>query len=248
MPISVLRAVRAQPRGDERPPVAALGAVARVAEARHELVKHGADRRQGAARLVLAERQRVPRQRGHDDGEGVRGVAAVRRRVGQQRNQLQEFEHRPGPAVRQQQRLRVRAAALDVQEVHVDAVDARHELRPRVERGLGPAPVVGVRPVVDQLAHETDRRAVGPRRLGRLVRPAHAREARREIGDRGRVDGKAEWAGSRRQRLASWSSPGQSDRLWHIGTPGRHRSPRLEAVQRAPCARLHIRAARRTRF
>ena len=89
----VLRAIRPQPGGDERAPVAALGAVARVAESHHELVEHRTNRRQRAALLIRAERQRVPGQRGHDDRERVGGVAAVRGRIGQQRDQLEELEH-----------------------------------------------------------------------------------------------------------------------------------------------------------
>ena len=56
--------------------------------------------------LAGLEREAEAGQRRRDDGEGVGRVAAEAGRVGEARDELQELEHRAGPAVRQQQRAR----------------------------------------------------------------------------------------------------------------------------------------------
>ena len=182
----VIGAIRAQPRSDERTPVAALRTVARVAQALvHQGVEDRADLGQGLAWLVRLERQRVARQRWDDDGESIGR---------QQRDQLHELEHRAGPTVREQQRLGFRAGAAHMQEVDVDAVDARLELRPGIERRFGGTPVEAVAPVVHQLAHEGQRGAVGPGCGGRLVGPQRAVQARVQVVDRRLRHGKLERA------------------------------------------------------
>jgi hypothetical protein len=184
----VRRAMRAQPRGDERAPVAALRGVTVVAQAEHERVEHRSDVRQRAAALIGREGKRVARQRRCHDRERVGRIAAVRGGIGEQRDQLHELEHGAGPAVREQQRRRLRAAAFDMDVVDVDALDPRLELRQRVERALRRAPVVVVTPVRDELAHEVDRRPKGPRRYRRLVREAHAGEPVAQVAQRGVTD------------------------------------------------------------
>jgi hypothetical protein len=53
----------------------------------------------------------------------------VRGRIGERPDRPDEIEHRSGPAVRHDQRQRVRVLGLDVNEVNVEAVDPGHELR-----------------------------------------------------------------------------------------------------------------------
>jgi hypothetical protein len=71
-----------------------------------------------------------------------------------------------------------------VQEVHVDAVERRLELRKGVEPGLLGAPVEARPPVLDEFAQVADVGAVGPCLTRRLVGEAGARETLAQIGDR----------------------------------------------------------------
>jgi hypothetical protein len=87
-----------------------------------------------------------PRQRRHHHGERVRGIAAVRSRVGQQRDQVQVLTERAGPAVGQQQRQRVRAPSGRVYQVDPLAVHGDFAVgqlvQPGLERGhVEPLPV-----------------------------------------------------------------------------------------------------------
>ena len=63
-------------------------------------------------------------------------LAAVRRGIGQRPDDLQLLDDRAGPAVRDDQRQRVRVLRADVDEVDVEPVDLGDELR----QGVEPAP------------------------------------------------------------------------------------------------------------
>src|SRR5579864_6086162 len=69
------------------------------------------------------------------------------------RQQVQKFDERPGPAVRDDERVGAWPDAMAMHEVHVQPADPRHELRLAVQPSLGGAPVVTRRPVVGQLAN-----------------------------------------------------------------------------------------------
>jgi hypothetical protein len=175
----------AEARRDERAPVAALRGKALVPEDGHQVGQALDDRLQREARLTRRERQAIAGQRGRHDRERIGRITAEARRIGQARDQLEEFEHRARPAVRQQEWHGIGSFARDVQEVHVDAVQRRLVLGEGVEPRLLCAPVEVPLPVVDQLLHVPDVAAVGPRRPRRLVRETGAREALAQIGDRG---------------------------------------------------------------
>ena len=68
-------------------------------------------------------------------------------------------------------------------EVEVFAVDLGLELRPRVETGLGGAPVEVVLPVRAQLLQVRELGAVVPTRVIELSGPARARQPITEIGE-----------------------------------------------------------------
>src|SRR6266852_925425 len=72
-------------------------------------------------------------------------------------------------------------------EVQVDAVDPGLELRPGVEDGFLPAPVVLVRPVGDQLLEVSEVGAVVPAGAGDLVRPACPLETVLEVQKHGLI-------------------------------------------------------------
>ena len=128
-----------------------------------------------------AYEKRVAGQRGRDDREGVGGIAAEAAGIGQARDQLVELPDRAGPAVREQQRVRIRADAGLVDEVQVDARERDLELLERVELRLLGAPVEAVAPVLDERAQIVQVRAVGPLGAGNLVRPAGAREPAAQV-------------------------------------------------------------------
>jgi hypothetical protein len=81
----------------------------------------------------------------------VCGVAAVSSRVGQLADGLEQLDDRAGPAVRHDQRQRVRVRRLHVDEVDVHPIDFGRELRQRVQLRLGLAPVVVRHPVMGEL-------------------------------------------------------------------------------------------------
>jgi len=92
---------QAEPRGDERAPVAALGGEATVAEhVGHQPGEDVGDARDVEARLIRREREAIAGQRRRDDGERIFRIAAVAPRIGEQREDLVEFPHRSRPAVR----------------------------------------------------------------------------------------------------------------------------------------------------
>ncbi len=152
MPDHVIRVAGADGRGDLGAPVAALGAVAGVAEPAHQLVPGVGDLLGPPARPAGLAAEAVAGQRRADHVESVRGVAAVRRRIGERPDDLAELDDRARPAVRDDQRQRVLAGRADVQEVDVQAVDLGAELREAVQPGLGRPPVVAVQPVLAQFA------------------------------------------------------------------------------------------------
>ena len=79
-----------------------------------------------------------------------------------------------------------------VQEMHVDVVQRRLELRERVQPRLLGAPVETAAPVLDQAAQVIDVRAVFPGLAGRLIGESRARETFAQIGNRRVRDVQAE--------------------------------------------------------
>jgi len=136
-----VRVIAAKVLGDGAAPVAAVRAVARVAQfARHQLIPQIGDAESTAA-IENRIGERISGQARYDDVERVSGIG----RIGQQRNQLREAQERIGKAVREHDRQRLVSLTALVDEVDVHAlqasakmlkvVDARL-LRPPVEAGL----------------------------------------------------------------------------------------------------------------
>jgi hypothetical protein len=82
--------------------------------------------------------------------ERVGRVAAVRARVGQRVDHVEELHERSRPAMHHEQRQRVWLGRADVQEMHPLAPDVGDELRVLVEPGLLSAPVVAGSPVLGE--------------------------------------------------------------------------------------------------
>ena len=120
-----------------------------------------------------------------DDVERVHRVTAVRRGVGEQRDDGLELDERSGPAVRDDERERPRLGRARRGRSGRGAVDLAREVFELVQAGLGLAPVVGVTPVADELAEVPELGAVvplGTRDLLREARPPRGGRA----GPRGR--------------------------------------------------------------
>ena len=115
--------------------------------------------------------------------ECIVGGATVGGRFGQRIDHLEQLDHRSRPAVRDDQRHRVRVTRLDVDEVDVHAVDLRHELRKGVQLRLRLSPVVVRRPVADELLERRELHALRPIVDELLGGPAGRREAPLEVGE-----------------------------------------------------------------
>ena len=143
---------RPSSRRDQGAAVAAVHAVAVVAEATHQGVEHDRDLRQRPAGLVDRRAETEAGHRGDDDREGVLGAATVRDRVDERADHVEEVDERAGVGVDQQQRRRVGLLGRDVDEVDGLAVDLGQVVRELVHARLLRAPVEGRRPVVDRVA------------------------------------------------------------------------------------------------
>ena len=148
----------------------------------HQLGDAIGDLLDAKARLPRLERQAVAGQRWRDDGEGVRGIAAKARGIGEPRDQFQKLEDRARPAVQQQQRAGSRPLAGHVQEMQIDTAERHLELREGVQPRFLGAPVKRAVPIFDELTEVPDIGAIRPRVPWRLVGETGAGRAGR--GDR----------------------------------------------------------------
>ena len=151
--------------GDAGADVASLGDVAVVAETAHQLGPGPCGPAKVPADLDRLAREAVPGQGGQHEVEGILGAAAVRGRVGQRADRVDQLDHRARPAVRHDQRQRVLVRRPDVDEVDVHAVDLGHELRqarsaaPRPARSRTRSPSSGRAPAAVRAGPPADRSA-----------------------------------------------------------------------------------------
>ena len=146
-PRDVARVLAADAGADAGSPVAALRAVAPVAEPGHQLRPGGGDPLDAPTRPRGLPAETVARQRRAHHVERVGRGAAMGDRVGQRPDHLQELHHRARPAVRHDQRQRALMGRAYVDEADRQPVDLGAEVAQCVEPRLGHAPVVAVRPV-----------------------------------------------------------------------------------------------------
>jgi hypothetical protein len=104
-------------------------------------------------------------------------------RIGQRLDDLQLLEHRARPAVRDDYRQGVRVARADADEVNVQPLDHRHELRESVQPRLRLSPVVAGSPVADELLQARQLSALGSIADGLLVRPPRREDAAPEVDE-----------------------------------------------------------------
>ncbi len=169
-------------------PVAALRDVAVVAEPRHELGPRPCDAARVPAALDGGSGEPVAGEARHHHVERVGGIAAVRSRVAERLDHVEELDERTRPPVGEQQRERALDRRRGVEEVHAGAVDLGAEVVERVHARLPGGPVVVLGPVRDQLAQVLELGAVVPARAGDLGREAGRPQARPEVLEDGVVD------------------------------------------------------------
>ena len=104
----------------------------------------------------------VPGNGRQHEVERVLRASAVRGRVGEWADGLEQLDDRTRPAVRHDQRQRVLVRRLHVDEVDVEPVDLGLELRQRVQSRLALAPVVIARPVAGELLHRRQLHTLRP--------------------------------------------------------------------------------------
>ena len=164
--------------GDAGAHVAALGDIPGVAESAHELGPGPCGPAQVPADLDRLARETVARQRGQNEMERILGTAAVRGRVRQGADGVDQLHDGAGPAMGHDQRQRVLVRRPDVDEVDVHPVDLGRELRERVQPRLAGAPVVLGRPVANERLQRRQLHALRPiggelsRRPARRLDPA----------------------------------------------------------------------------
>jgi hypothetical protein len=170
--------------GDGGALVAALGDVAGVAEAGHQLRPRLRDAARVPAELDRLGREAVPGDRREHEVECVLGAPAVRGGVRERADGLEQLDHRARPAVGHDQRQRVLVTRLHVDEVDVLSLDLGLEMRQRVQPRFAPAPFVVARPVAAELLDRRQLHALRAIRDQLLAGPAHRGDAAAQVVQR----------------------------------------------------------------
>src|SRR5262249_34846 len=176
--------------GDGGALVAALGDVAAVAKAAHQL-RPGM---RGAARIPADLRRLVGEaiagQRRQHEVERILNTAAMRGRVGERTDNFEQLDHRTRPAVRDDQGQRLLVLRLHVDEVDPETVDLGLELRQRVQPRRDPPEVVLAPPVTRQLLQHLRLHALRPIVDELLAGPTRGSNTPTQVVDgiRGNVD------------------------------------------------------------
>ena len=135
------------------------------------------------ARGARLAREPVTRYRRNHHVEGVLGGSAERRGVGQRADQVEHLDDRARPAVGDDQRQSALVARLDVDEVDVEPVDLRHELRQRVQPFLDSREVVAVAPIAGELLHRLQLHTLRRILHGLLLGPTCGLDALKQVSD-----------------------------------------------------------------
>src|SRR5262249_43002869 len=166
-----LRNCQAEPRRHAGAPITALRSETLVAELRHQLAPQLPNPSARHTRLARPIREAVAGQRRHDEIESVGRIGAAGSRIGEQRDDFEKFEDRPGPSVSEKERQRIGSLAAYVEVVDVEAADAGSEIRKGID-SVFPLPPVELRtPVGDEILQVFERKPVVPAGLVDLIRP-----------------------------------------------------------------------------
>ena len=113
--------------GDRGAPVAALGDIAGVAQALHQLRPGAGDAIRIPAPVLRLSGEAVAGHRRDHEMKRVGCARAMRRGIGERIDDLQLLDDRAGPSVRHDERQRIFMPRTNVNEMDVDAVDLGHE-------------------------------------------------------------------------------------------------------------------------
>ena len=137
-----------KPRRYKAAPIPALRAETLIAKhARHQIRQAIGNGFQAEARLPRLEGQAIARQGRCHDGEGIARIAPEARRLGQARNEIEEFKHRSRPTMRKQQRHGAWPFATHMQEMQINAMQFCAELRKGIQRGFLRTPIEAPLPI-----------------------------------------------------------------------------------------------------
>ena len=123
----------------------------------------------------------VARHRWDDDVERVFGLPAVCGWIGQRSDELDLLENRARPTVRDNHRKRIGVFRTNVDEVNVQPVDRRHELRQGVQPSFDLTPIVICPPVAREFLNRRELHALRCIRYRFLLRPFRRSDASAEI-------------------------------------------------------------------
>src|ERR671910_43497 len=158
-------------------PIAALGDVAVVSQALHQLRPGTRDVLRAPAGAGWLAGESVARHRRNHQMESVRCARAMCRRIGQGIDDLQLLDDRAGPSVRDDERQRILMVRTNVNEMDVQPVDLGDEVREGLQLLLALAPVVLFRPIARECLHRREPRALRLIFDGLLFGPARRRYA-----------------------------------------------------------------------
>ena len=181
MPSQPLRRQQRHLFRDGVAPVAALRHVLRVAEPLHQGGPRARDADRIPTGLCRRAGEAVTRQRRDHHVERVVRTRAVHGRIGQRPDDLELFDDRARPAMRDDHRHGAFVLRADVDEVEVHSIDLGEELRQRLQSRLDRAPVVVGRPVASERLHRRELHALGPVVHQFARRPPHRGDATPEI-------------------------------------------------------------------
>ena len=140
-------------------PIASLCDPVAVAEPLHQFGPGARNALDPPARLPRLARKTVTGQRWRDDMEGGRRRI---RRLDQFVDHAEEFDHRPRPAMRDDQRQRVLARRALVEEMDIEPVDLGDKLADGIETRFAAPPVIFDPPIGDQFPERRQPRALRP--------------------------------------------------------------------------------------
>ena len=152
-------------------------------EAIHQLGPRPGRAVQVPADLDRLTREAVPRQGRQHEVEGILGAAAMRGRVRQRADGVDELHDGAGPAMGHDQRQRVLVRRPDVDEVDVHTVDLGRELRKRIEPRLDPTEVVVLCPVAGELLDRRELHALRAVLDELLARPARRLDPAAQVSE-----------------------------------------------------------------
>ena len=163
-------------------PVTTLGGVAPIAQPLgHQTGPEVGDPGNVEAPLRRAVREAIAWHGRNHHVKGVGGVAAMASRVGEQRDDLRDFEDGTGPAMGDEQGQRIGSLATLVDQMNPEPINGGAEVGEAVQCCLLGAPVKLVAPVVNQLLDIGQIRAIVPRCSWNVIGPAGASKALAEI-------------------------------------------------------------------